>query len=290
MALLGFMGLIVAVIIISALKEANTLEKADERKREQEKERQREEQQKRQQEEKLERLQAQKEQIQRDEERKIAPMLQETALKISKSAFYQELWSCVTKQVQKDVEECLSSAYNSYMKMPGATPDGFKPFPYKRIEPSHKMHIYSLRGSLLVLTVTANGVEADYCHHFTSEDKRFDKTIDEYVPNIEIFNCIKRGYSQLTPMQIWVLAQMLSRDLGYEMESYRFRKYPEDAQYTGSHRCRDTLSEAAFYLRKTKTGGYIDLKPVGQTGYLAQAIVSETQKLQASGISYKASV
>lgn len=105
MALLGFMGLIVAVIIISALKEANTLEKADERKREQEKERQREEQQKRQQEEKLERLQAQKEQIQRDEERKIAPMLQETALKISKSAFYQELWSCVTKQVQKDVEE-----------------------------------------------------------------------------------------------------------------------------------------------------------------------------------------
>ena len=53
MALLGFMGLIVAVIIISALKEANTLEKADERKREQEKERQREEQQKRQQEEKL---------------------------------------------------------------------------------------------------------------------------------------------------------------------------------------------------------------------------------------------
>ena len=50
MALLGFMGLIVAVIIISALKEANTLEKADERKREQEKERQREEQQKRQQE------------------------------------------------------------------------------------------------------------------------------------------------------------------------------------------------------------------------------------------------
>lgn len=51
MALLGFMGLIVAVIIVSALKEAKTLEKADERKREQEKERQREEQQKRQQEE-----------------------------------------------------------------------------------------------------------------------------------------------------------------------------------------------------------------------------------------------
>lgn len=59
----------------------------------------------------------------------------------------------------------------------------------------------------------------------------------------------------------------------------------------GAIAARDTLSEAAFYLRKTKTGGYIDLKPVlARLVILHQAIVSETQKLQASGISYKAIV
>lgn len=220
-------------------------------------------------------------------EQQTAQKLQTTESRVSGSDFYRELLFELKTQIQNDTRNYLAKRYDEYMKKPGALSSDFKPFTYKD----------GLSEALGDIAIMADGI---YYHklyrqyHYFSighGSSCFEPERCEFQ-----FVCSKHGYSNLDSIQMLALAQVLSKDLGYQITTYResqcksFRDPEEDRipHYHNTPECTVDYMRFAEKNSQDRYGICIDLLPCSETGYLGQLIASEVQiLLQNSAISYK---
>ncbi len=220
---------------------------------------------------------AQKAQETREFEQQTAQQIQTAASKISDSLFYKELRSYLNARIQKDMKEYLFEKYNEYLKTPNALPSKFNPF-------SGWTYLYDAVGNIVI---TPAGI--CYSHGLITVP------LSAYQGKIQ-FSCANHGYSNLDAIQMWVLAQRLAEDFGYQLVNYRNAcRYPK----WSCEKSPNTLKDAVDYLHMTQKysqipsdqGGkepiYIDLLPLAGTAYFNHLIRSEIYSLQNSAISYK---
>lgn len=235
--------------------------------------------------------QAEKERKELEYEQEARRQIQEAASKIPGSVLYRELLSSLKNQIETDAKLYFTWAYDEYMKTPGAAPEKFRTYLAKAYSEHEKSSCAYKPGSFepfpdrkvmtltsVEYTVTPDGV---YANPFNKNYRIHsgDRQYCEFQ-----FNYGKHGYSNLSQVQVWALAQTLGRDLGYKMACFRKSSNWLDKDYFWS------CEEGAYRKKIEGNPGqeyYIDLEPEGKTGYLAQVVESEIRRVQASGVSYR---
>lgn len=215
---------------------------------------------------------AQKEAQKKQEERNTEQQIQAATSRILSSPFYKEVRSCLQEQIQKDIKSYLAKNYNEYMKSPGAKSNCFNPF-------SNDENLFIALGDI---EITPENIH--YVHRTLSGPLLPGETSCVGLCEAQI-DFARNGYSNIDAVQMWVLAQTLSKDLGYQLmigdEDFKL--------------CGGTLEEAVMYLELIKSKQsvyrrqvYTHLRPQRGTAYIGQVIDSELQLLlQNSNISYR---
>lgn len=242
----------------------------------------------RQAEEQAEKERKEKERKELEYEQEARRQIQEAASKIPGSVLYRELLSSLKNQIETDAKLYFTWAYDEYIKTPGAAPEKFRTYLAKAYSEHEKSSCAYKRGggfepfpdrkgmtlTSVEYTVTPDGV---YANPFNGNYRVHsgDWQYCEFQ-----FNYGKHGYSNLSQVQVWALAQTLGRDLGYEMTMFR----------SGNSDYGEGRKEGIYRKKIEENPGqeyYIDLQPEGKTGYLAQVVESEIRRVQASGVSYR---
>lgn len=210
------------------------------------------------------RKKAQEEQEKREFERQTAQKIQTAVDKISESDFYKRLLPGLKIQIHKILKEYLKEKYDWFMKRPHAISSQFNPFSEQ----------YDWPRELGRIVVTAAGVyysKWKICDRYDFERCEFQ------------FVCSENGYSNMDSIQMVVLAQKLSEDLGYRV--IEGRDIEDECRFAFGD---NALRNVEHCMGMANKGVCIELCPCYKAGYFGQLMDSELNLLlQNSNISYK---
>ena len=194
--------------------------------------------------------------------------------RIERSDFYKELVATLKECIKKDIKTYLTNAYMEYMKTPGATSSQFDSVS------TIKEKLPSILGDI---DITLSGI---HYAHYTQDWSiagfyPYNKLCDIQV----IFS--KNGYSNMTPLQVWALAQKMSDDLGYRVELIYLPYSSDTYDMPCKHIAMDAVRCRYLEMAQKDSKTILRINANFMMGYLEQYIASETHLLQNSNISYK---
>ena len=200
----------------------------------------------------------------RELEQQTIQKIQAAVDKIQESDFYKRLLPELKIQIQKILKEYLKEKYDWFMKRPHAVSSQFNPFSEQ----------YDWSRELGRIVVTSAGVyysKWKICDRYGFEHSEFQ------------FVCSENGYSNMDSIQMVVLAQKLSDDLGYQVTGGR--DIEDECRFAFGD---NALRNVEHCMRMSDKGVCIELCPCYKTGYLSQLMDSELDLLlKNSNISYK---
>lgn len=224
------------------------------------------------------RKEAQEKAIKESEKQKVEQQtvreIQVAISRIERSDFYKELVAALKECIKKDTRTYLTNAYKEYMKTPGATSSQFNPVS------AMKEKLPSILGNI---DITLSGIH--YAHY--TEDWSiagfypYDKLCDIQV------DFSKNGYSNMTPLQVWALAQKMSDDLGYRVELVYLPYSSDTYDMHCEHTAMDVVRCSYLEMVQKDSKTILRINANFMVSYLDQYIASETHLLRNSNISYK---
>lgn len=210
------------------------------------------------------RKKAQEEREKQELDQQTAQKIREAVNRISKSDFYKRLLPELKIQIEKILKEYLKERYDLFMKGPHAISSQFKPF-------SEQSDWARELGRIVVTSAGVYYSKWKICDRYDFERCEFQ------------FVCAENGYSNMDSIQMVVLAQKLSDDLGYQVTGGR--NIEDEYEFAFGD---NTLRNVEYCMEMANKCVCIELCPCSKTGYLGQLMDSELNLLlKNSNVSYK---